>query len=104
LVAEEGSMLRLKPTRLLLLGGLLVLAFFYWKPMKSYLHPKHELQIRHAEVRALLAEKARLTKRIAEAGTGDDLVREARRLDLVKPGEKLYIVRGIASWRRHKPR
>ena len=32
-------------------------------------------------------------------GTGPDLVREARRLGFVKPGEQLFIVRGIAAWR-----
>jgi hypothetical protein len=28
-------------------------------------------------------------------------VREARRLGLVKPHEKLFIVRGISAWRKH---
>jgi hypothetical protein len=28
------------------------------------------------------------------------LIREARRLGLVKPGEQLFIVRGIAAWRK----
>jgi hypothetical protein len=27
------------------------------------------------------------------------LLREARRLGFVKPGEQLFIVRGIAAWR-----
>ena len=31
----------------------------------------------------------------------DQLVREARRLGLVKPGERLFIVRGIPAWRKH---
>jgi hypothetical protein len=28
-------------------------------------------------------------------------VREARRLGLVKPGERLFIVKGIAAWRKN---
>ena len=52
-------------------------------------------------MRQLREEKAQLQKRIAQAGTGGQLVREARRLGLVKPGEKLFIVRGIATWRKH---
>jgi cell division protein FtsB len=91
---------RLKKTRLLALGGLAVVAFLYWKPANSYLHTKAELQTRQAQVRQLKAEKASLQKRIALSGTGQDLVREARRLDLVKPGEQLFIVKGIESWRR----
>ena len=94
-------MLRLKPTRLLAIGGLVLVAFLYWKPTQTYLHTKSELQARKAEVRQLRDEKARLEARIAEADTGGQLVREARRLGLVKPGERLFIVRGISSWRKH---
>ena len=48
----------------------------------------------------LQAQKQQLETRIATVGSGDALVREARRLGLVKPGERLFIVRGIAAWRR----
>ena len=92
--------MRLKRTRLLAIGGLGVVAFLYWKPANSYLHTKAELQTRQTQVRQLKAEKASLEKRIAQSGTGQELVREARRLDLVKPGEQLFIVKGIESWRR----
>lgn len=94
-------MLRLRPTRLLALAGLTLVAFLYWKPTQTYLRTHHELQARQAEVRGLRAEKAQLERRIAQAGTGEQLVREARRLGLVKPGEKLFIVRGISTWRKH---
>ena len=94
-------MLRLRPTRLLAIGGLTLVAFLYWKPTQTYFHTKSELQARNAEVRQLRDQKAQLEARIAEAGTGDQLVREARRLGLVKPGERLFIVRGIAAWRKH---
>ena len=92
---------RLRPTRLLAIGGLTLLVFLYWKPTQTYLHTSHELQARQAEVRMLREEKAQLQKRIDQAATGGQLVREARRLGLVKPGEKLFIVRGISSWRKH---
>ena len=52
-------------------------------------------------MRTLREQKAQLERRIAQAGTGGQLVREARRLGLVKPGEKLFIVRGITTWRKH---
>ena len=94
-------MLRLRPTRLLAIGGLTLVAFLYWKPTQTYLHTKSQLQARQAEVRQLRDEKAQLEARIAEAGTGGQLVREARRLGLVKPGERLFIVRGIGAWRKH---
>ena len=94
-------MIRLRPTRLLALGGLVLVAFLYWKPTHSYLRTKHVLDDRHAQVQALRAEQAHLQKRLAQAGTTEQLVREARRLGLVKPGERLFIVKGIPAWRKH---
>lgn len=94
-------MLRLRPTRLLAIGGIAVLAFLYWKPTQTYFHTKRQLDLRRADVQQLRAEKAKLEKRIALAGTSEQLVREARRLGLVKPGEQLFIVKGIADWRKH---
>jgi len=93
--------MRLKPTRLLAIGALVLVAFLYWKPTRTYLHTKSELQARKAEVRQLRDERDRLQKRIAQADRGSQLVREARRLGLVKPGERLFIVRGISAWRKH---
>ena len=94
-------MIGLRPTRLLALGGVLLVAFLYWKPAHAYLRTKHTLETRQADVRALRAEKTRLETRLAQAGTRQQLVREARRLGLVKPGERLFIVRGIPAWRKH---
>jgi cell division protein FtsB len=93
--------LRIRPTRLLALGGIVLLAFLYWKPTQTYFHTKKQLDMRRSDVQQLRAEKARLEKRIALAGTSEQLVREARRLGLVKPGERLFIVKGIAAWRKH---
>jgi cell division protein FtsB len=91
---------RLKRTRLLALGGIVLISFLYWKPLHSYLRTKHEVQTRQAEVQLLRTEQARLQKRIAAVGSGAQLVREARRLGLVKQGERLFIVKGIPAWRR----
>ena len=93
-------MLRLRPTRLLAVAGLTLVAFLYWKPAHTYMHTKQQLQTRNAEVQTLRVQKAHLEKRIAQAATGGQLVREARRLGLVKPDERLFIVKGIPAWRR----
>ena len=94
-------MVRLKPTRLLALGALALLAFFYWKPLHTYMDTKRSLRVSQADVRTLRAEQTKLQQRISQVGTGDQLVREARTLGLVKPGETLFIVKGISAW-RHK--
>ncbi|MFZ1879641.1 MAG: septum formation initiator family protein [Gaiellaceae bacterium] len=93
-------MIRLRPTRLLAVAGLTLVAFLYWKPAHTYMHTKQQLQARNAEVQVLRVQKAHLEKRIAQAATGGQLVREARRLGLVKPNERLFIVKGIPAWRR----
>jgi hypothetical protein len=51
-------------------------------------------------VRELREQKARLQKRVAESETLRALSREARRNGLVRPGERLFIVKGIQEWRR----
>ncbi len=89
----------LRPTRLLAIAGLVLVGVLYWKPIRSYEHTRAVLQNREAQVSRLEAEQRQLKGRIATVGTGQELVREARRLGFVKPGEQLFIVRGIATWR-----
>jgi cell division protein FtsB len=89
----------LRPTRLLAIAALLLVGVLYWKPIKSYEHTSAVLARREAQVARLEAQQRQLKARIATVGTGPELVREARRLGFVKPGEQLFIVRGIAAWR-----
>ncbi|HEY0415917.1 MAG TPA: septum formation initiator family protein [Gaiellaceae bacterium] len=96
-------MIRIRPTRLLAIGALALVAFLYWKPTHTYLRTKHDLESTRGQVAALRAEKARLEQRIALASTDPELVREGRLLGLVRPGERLFIVRGVAAW-RHRNR
>ena len=85
--------------------GLVVLGFLYYRPFTSYLETKKALDQRAAEVRALEQQHRVLEKRLARAGSELVLVRKARELSLVKPGERLFIVKGIPEWRqrRHAP-
>ena len=94
-------MFRPRGTRLLAVGGLVLVGFLYWKPAHAYLSAKHKLQSTRTEVHSLRVERSRLERQIAAAGTGEQFAREARRLGLVKPGEKLFIVKGIAAWEKH---
>jgi cell division protein FtsB len=90
----------LRPTRLLAIGGLALLGFLYWKPVHMYMKTQQELQQRQSEVSNLAAQRRQLEQQLATVGTGGALVREARLLGLVKPGERLFIVKGISSWRQ----
>jgi len=92
----------LRPGRLLALATVCVVGLLYWKPLHTYQHTSDVLHHRQAEVSRLEAQQRQLKARLATVGTGEDLVREARRLGFVKPGEQLFIVRGIADWRSGK--
>jgi cell division protein FtsB len=88
--------------RWLAVGAILLVGLLYARPLKSYLGTKHELAQRAADVKALKTEKRKLERQLAEASTPEALQREARRLGLVRPGEKLFIVKGITAWLHSK--
>jgi type II secretory pathway component PulJ len=92
---------RIRTTRLLAIGAIALVGFLYWKPMHSYMRTKREVQSRSAQVAVLRAERQRLEKKIARANTAPELIRQGRFLGLVRPGERLFIVRGIPAWRRN---
>ena len=79
-------------------AGLLLVAVLYYRPARTYLHTKHTMSTRAAEVRKLRAQHARLQRLVAASSSDAELAREARRLGLVKPGERLFIVKGINRW------
>jgi cell division protein FtsB len=79
---------------------LALVAFLYARPLSSYLDTRRALETRTAEVVALRAEKARLDARLAQTTSVDALARNARLIGHVRPGEQLFIVKGIDAWRR----
>jgi cell division protein FtsB len=78
--------------------GVCLTGVLYYGPVKSYMSTSHQLAERRSEVRALAREKAQLEQRLAISGTGPALLEEARRLGYVRPGEHLFIVRGVKEW------
>jgi cell division protein FtsB len=88
---------------LLPVAVLTVMAFLYYRPLSTYVQTRNELGARRAQVVALRAEKARLERRLARTMSDAALAREARRIGYVKPGERLFIVKGIAGWQHAHP-
>ncbi len=80
------------------LAAIVLVGLLYARPLRSYVDAKHDLARRTADVRTLRAEKRELQHRLAESSTGEALTEQARRLGLVRPGEKLYIVKGLSAW------
>jgi cell division protein FtsB len=88
------------PSRRWLAAGVLaVVAFLYVQPMRAYLDTRGTLDSRTHEVRTLEAKRKSLERLLHAQASDAALLREARRLGYVKPGEQLFIVKGIPAWR-----
>ena len=101
---QMGSRRRKRPARSRLLlrwgavVGACVIAALYYKPARAYLHTRDAVDARAAEVRKLRKQHEHLQRLVAASTSDAELAREARRLGLVKPGERLFIVKGINRW------
>jgi cell division protein FtsB len=80
-------------------GALCLVALLYYRPVRAYFETRHTLVHRDAAVQVLRAQRRALERKLANAETDSALVREARRLGYVKPGERLFIVKGLEAWR-----
>jgi cell division protein FtsL len=76
---------------------LVVIAVSYIHPLTSYRHAQQEVRDRQAAITALERDNTELTKKLMDAGKSDYVIREARRLGLVREGEHLFIVKGVGT-------
>jgi len=83
-----------------MLAVLGLVGFLYYHPLTTYFETRATLNARTEEVQELRAKKARLESRLEASATLAALAREARQMNLVRPGERLFIVKGIPEWRR----
>ena len=90
--------------RLLWLVALVgVAVYLYYRPISSYVDTRRDLAAREAEVDALRQVKAGLEERLTNFTSLEATEREARRIGYVRPGEQLFVVKGIPDWReRHR--
>ena len=72
-----------------------VIAFAYVHPVRSYLNASDQVEVRRAELGTLEREREELARRLALSETDQFVVQEARRIGLVRPGERLFIVKGL---------
>ena len=96
--SRQGRRRRIR-ARWFALAAIGLIGLLYYKPLRSYLDRRAELRSRSAEVRTLRAQKVTLERRVDQVTSGEELLRQARRIGLVKPGERLFIVKGIDAWR-----
>jgi cell division protein FtsB len=78
-----------------------LIGYAYYHPLRTWLETRQELSSRASEVARLSAQKRELQQRLSSSTSADALTREARRLGYIRPGEHLFIVKGIEAWRRN---
>ena len=77
------------------LAVVLAIALGYVQPLRAYLDARSQVDARRADIDVLEREREALEGRLAFTGTDAFIEREARRLGLVRPGERLFIVKGV---------
>lgn len=83
-----------------MLALVVLIALLYAGPLRSYYDKRELVRSEHSRVALLRSQHNELKRRLAHAATAEAVQRAARRLAYVKPGERLYIVKGIDGWRR----
>ena len=83
---------------------LVAIAVAYVHPLREWRAKRADVAERRAEVGRLDRANEKLEEQLAQAGTTAFVEREARRLGLVKPGERLFVVTGIDEWKKKHER
>lgn len=81
--------------RLALIVVLLFILALYVRPLKGYWGSWQEAKSKRAEVSQLRQENRELRARRAALTSPKALEQEARRLGMVKPGERAYSLKGL---------
>lgn len=79
---------------------LTLVALLYVQPLRTYVDTRRQVAVRAAEVQALAQRRRTLERRLRTQSSDAALLRAARRLGYVRPGERLYVVKGLEAWRR----
>jgi cell division protein FtsB len=78
--------------RVALLGLLAVIVLLYIPPVTHWIQQSHTATRGHEQVSELKRQRAALRERLRELSGPGAVEREARRLGMVKPGERPYVV------------
>jgi cell division protein FtsB len=100
---KKAEQSRVQLRRLRLLWGVAIVGiavYLYYRPLASYLETRNDLTARRAEVETLRIAHAQLELRLVNSTSLEAIEREARRIGYVKPGEQLFVVKGIPAWRQ----
>ena len=97
-MADIGTRIRWdRVGRVALLLVLLLLVYLYVWPVRSWWSTWQDSKAKQAQVERLQHENAELRARRAALKTPQALEREARRMGMVKPDERPFVVRGLPT-------
>lgn len=85
--------------RMAILIVLVVVCLLYVRPLMSFWSARGEAGARREQVQKLRAENAELRARREALKHGGALEAEARRLGMVRPGERPFVVEGLPKGR-----
>jgi hypothetical protein len=89
--------------RVFAVGIFLLVGLLYYRPLSTYFNTRAEVGRRAAEVQRLRDQRDALRAGFTHTAQTLTIAREARQLSYVRPGERLYVISGIAAWRRAHP-
>jgi cell division protein FtsB len=78
-----------------LLGTLLVIVFSYLSPARQWIRQSSTASHQKQELSDLAGEKRKLDRRLRALRDPDALEREARRLGMVRVGERSYVIENV---------
>jgi hypothetical protein len=82
----------MRPRRIVLALTAVVLAILFVQPVRAYRNAHAHLRTAQAQLAGVRTEHDRLQRELAAAGTPGALVREARRLGYIYPGETPWVI------------
>jgi cell division protein FtsB len=77
-----------------------MIGYAYYHPLRSWFETRSQLHSRADEVSQLAAMKRELQQRVRASESLDSVARQARQLGYIRPGEHLFIVKGIKAWQK----
>lgn len=96
-IAADGRIRWDRVGRIALLALLAVVLLLYIAPLRNWLAQSEAADRQQNELRALEREHGRLATRARDLRRDAVLEREARRLGMVKRGERAYVIQGPAE-------
>jgi cell division protein FtsB len=98
---KKDARVRRRRVRLLWFVAIVgIAAYLYYRPLASYLETRNDLAAARTEVESLRVARDQLALRLVNSKSLDATQREARRIGYVKPGEQMFVVKGIPAWRK----